>query len=152
MGTLEMNVKIETSELPPYFKYKEFTQYIKYLSKDGKGQWVELSDDELKYRMSGLMGYMYDKEIDNADCDAHNLKIYGADYYEETFSGFDQSVNQILEEPKNEENKVIDIRPPPLKITHEEETFKVELLLNLYIVLSAGSLSIFLFAYSKVFF
>ena len=46
--------------------------------------------------MSGLMGYMYDKEIVNVDWGALNFKTYGADYYEEKFPGFDPSVYQIL--------------------------------------------------------
>ena len=39
--------------------------YIEDLTEDDKGQWIELSDDKLKNQMSGLMDYMYNKEIDN---------------------------------------------------------------------------------------
>ena len=46
--------------------------------------------------MSGLMDYMYDKEIDNVDWDALNFKTYGADYYEEKFPGFDEDAYKIL--------------------------------------------------------
>ena len=76
-----MDVKIETSNLPPDFKYEESTKFIEDLTEDDKGQWVELSDDELKNQMSGLMDYMYDKEIENADWDSLNFKTYGSDYY-----------------------------------------------------------------------
>ena len=94
MGTLGMDVKIETSELPPNFKYEKSTKYIEDLTEDDKGQWVELSDGELKNQMSGLMDYMY-KEIDNVDWDAPKTKIFGADYYEETFPGFSPSTYLI---------------------------------------------------------
>ena len=58
-----MDVKIETSDLPPDFKYKESTNFIEGLIEDDKGQWVELIDDELINQMPVLMGYMCDKEI-----------------------------------------------------------------------------------------
>ena len=76
-----MDVKIEAFELPPNFKYEECTKNIKDLTDDDKGQWVKLSDEELKNQMSGLMGYMYDKEIDSADWEALNFNTNGADYY-----------------------------------------------------------------------
>ena len=68
----------------------EGTGFIEDLTEDDKGQWIELSVDELKNLMSGLMGYMYDKEIDNADWDALNFKTYGAGCYEEKYPGFDE--------------------------------------------------------------
>ena len=34
MGTLGMDVKIETSDLPPDFKYKESTKFIEDLTED----------------------------------------------------------------------------------------------------------------------
>ena len=76
--------------------------------------------------MSGLMGYMYDKESDNVDRGALNFKTYGSDYYEERFPGFDPSVYQILEESTKDESKVIDTRSPPSQITHEETTLKFD--------------------------
>ena len=38
MGSLGMEVKIATSELPPDFKYKESTHFIDDLTEDDKGQ------------------------------------------------------------------------------------------------------------------
>ena len=121
-----MDVKIETSDLPPDFKYKESTKFIEDLTEDDKGQWIELSDDELKNQMSGLMDYMYDKEIDNVDWDSLNFKTYGSDYYEQKFPGFDDDVYRILADSTKDENKVIDTRSPPLKISHEETTLKFD--------------------------
>ena len=72
------------------------------------------------------MDYMYGKEIDNSNWDALYFKTYGADYYEEKFPGFDEHVYKILSGSTKDENKVIDIRPPPLKITHEESTLKFD--------------------------
>ena len=72
------------------------------------------------------MGYMYDKEIDDADWDALNFKTYGADYYEEKFPGFDEDAYKILSDFTKDENKAIDTRPPPLKITHKESTLKFD--------------------------
>ena len=80
----QKNKKNETfiiDNLPPDFKYKESTQFIDDLTDDDEGQWIELSDDELKNQMSGLMDYMYDKEIDNVDWDSLNSNTYGSDYY-----------------------------------------------------------------------
>ena len=47
-GKLRNGSEIETSDLPPGFKYKESTNFIVDLTEDDKGQWIELSDDELK--------------------------------------------------------------------------------------------------------
>ena len=113
MGTLGMEVKTETSNLPPDFKYKESANFVEGLTEDDKGQWIELSDNELKNQMPGLMGYMYDKEIDNADWDTPNSKTYGADYHEEKFPGFDQLVYQVLKESTKDEKKVSIIDPVP---------------------------------------
>ena len=79
-----MDVKTETSELPPNLGIKKVRK-IEDLKEDDKGQWVELTNDELKNQMSGLMGYMRDKEFDIVDWDALNFGNYGADYYKETF-------------------------------------------------------------------
>ena len=126
MGSLGMEVRNETSDLPPDFKYKESKKFIEDLTENDKGQWTELSDDELKNQMSGLMGYMYDKEVDTADWVALDFKTYGFVSYKETFPGFDPSVYQILEDSTKDENKVINTRPPPLIITHEESTLKFD--------------------------
>ena len=83
MGILGIDVEIETSDLPPDFKYKESTKSIEDLAEDDKGQWIELGDDELKNQMSGLMGYLYDKEIGNVDWGALNFTTYVAEYYKE---------------------------------------------------------------------
>ena len=76
--------------------------------------------------MSGLMGYMYDKEIENLDWDDLNFKTYGADYYEEKIPGFDKFFLKILLDSTGDDKKVIDTRPAPLKITHEESTLKFD--------------------------
>ena len=76
--------------------------------------------------MSGLMGYMYDKEIGNVDWDALNFNTYGADYHEEKFPGFDEVDYKILSDSTKDDNKEIDTRPPPLKVTQEEPTLKLD--------------------------
>ena len=53
MGSLGMDMKIETSDLPPDFRYKERTRFIEGLTEDDKGQWIELNDDELKIKCQG---------------------------------------------------------------------------------------------------
>ena len=68
-----MDLDIETSDLPPDFKYKGSIKFIEDLTEDDKGQLIELSDDGLKNLMSGLMDYMCDKEIDNANWDSLNF-------------------------------------------------------------------------------
>ena len=45
--------------------------------------------------MSGLISYVHDKDIGNVDWDAPKTKIFGADYYEETFPGFGPSIYLI---------------------------------------------------------
>ena len=70
-----MDVKKETSNIPPYFKYKESKKYTEDFTENGKWQWVELRDYELKHQMSGLMDYMYEKEIDNLDWGAPNIQV-----------------------------------------------------------------------------
>ena len=67
MGSSGTEVKIRTSALPPDFKYKESAKFTEELTEDKKGQWIEFNGDELKNQMPGLMAYMYDKEIGNAD-------------------------------------------------------------------------------------
>ena len=67
---------------PPH-EHKGSTKFIEDLTEDDKGQWIELNDGELKNQMSGLMDYMYDKEIDNVDWDSLNFITYGSDYYED---------------------------------------------------------------------
>ena len=66
-----MDVITEASDLKPHFKYKESKKFIEDLTEDDKGQWIELNDDELENRMSGLMDYTYDKE--NGALDFKNL-------------------------------------------------------------------------------
>ena len=64
MGSLGMEVEIETSDSPPDFnKYEESTNLIEDLTEDDKGQWIELSDGELENQMSGLMDYIYDRKL-----------------------------------------------------------------------------------------
>ena len=121
-----MDVKIETSDLPPGFKYKESTKFIEDLTEDDKGQWVEMTDDELKNQMSGLMNYMCDKEIENVDWDSFNFKPYDSGYYEEKYPCFDENVYKILAGSTKDENKVVDTRSPPLKFSHEETTLKFD--------------------------
>ena len=72
------------------------------------------------------MDYMYDKEIGNVDWGALNFYTCRAYYYREKFPGFDEDVYKIWADSTEDENKVIDTRPPPLKITHEEPTLKFD--------------------------
>ena len=53
MGSLVIEVKIETSDLPPDLNFKESTKFIGDSTEDDKGQWIELSDDELKIKYQG---------------------------------------------------------------------------------------------------
>ena len=48
MVTLGMEVKNETSDLPLDLKYKESSKYAEDLHEDDKGQWIKLSDNEMK--------------------------------------------------------------------------------------------------------
>ena len=58
--------------------------------------------------------------------DSLNFKTFGSDYYEQKFPGFDEDVYRILADSTKDENKVIDTRSPPLKISHEETTLKFD--------------------------
>ena len=58
-----------------------------------------------------------DEEFDNLDWNSVNYEVYGSDYYQERFPGFADEVYEILAKSTEEENKVIDNRIPPLKIT-----------------------------------
>ena len=69
---------------------------------------------------------MYDKEIGNADWDSLNFKIYGSDYYEEKFPGFDEDLYKTLANSTKDGNEVIDTRSPPLKLSHEDTTLKFD--------------------------
>ena len=66
------------------------------------------------------MDYMY------VDWYSLNFKTYGSDYCEERLPGFDEDVHKILADSTKDENKVIDTRFPPLKISHEETTLKFD--------------------------
>ena len=48
-----MDVKFETSYLPPDFSKKESTKLNEYLTEDDKGQLIELSEDEFKKKCQG---------------------------------------------------------------------------------------------------
>jgi len=52
--------------------------------------------------------------------------VYGADYYEDKFPGFSDEVYEILAKSTEEENKVVDNRIPPLKITEGEFIVKFD--------------------------
>ena len=72
------------------------------------------------------MDYMYEKESGNVDWGALNFKTYGADNYEEKLPGFNEDLYKILAYSTKDENKVIDTRPPPLKINHEVSDLKFD--------------------------
>ena len=89
---------------------------------ENKGEWVELTEEEFRNQLGGLLDYIYDEDIADIDWESLNFKVYDADYYRETFSGFPEEVYEILAESTLEDNKVLDKRQPPLKITHKETT------------------------------
>ena len=67
------------------------------------------------------MDYIYDEDIaDTIDWESLNFKVYDVDYYRDTFPGFDEEVYEILANSTLEDNKVLDERQPPLRITHKE--------------------------------
>ena len=89
---------------------------------ENKGAWIELTDDEFRNQLGGLLDYIYDEEISNLDWESLNFKIYDVDYYRDTFPGFDEEVYEILANSTLEDNKVLDERQPPLRIIHKPTT------------------------------
>ena len=88
-----------------------------------KGEWIELTDEEFKNQLIGLLDYIYDEDIaDTIDWESLNFKVYDTDYYKDTFPGFPEEVYEILAESTLEDNKVVDNRKPPLTITHKHTT------------------------------
>lgn len=85
-----------------------------------KGEWIELSDEEFRNQLTGLLDYIYDEDICDIDWNSLNFKVYDSDYYRDAFPGFDETVYEILANSTLEENKVLDERQPPLKITHKQ--------------------------------
>jgi hypothetical protein len=91
-----------------------------------KGKWREMTIEELKNQMEGLLDYFEDSEYANLDWDDFNFKVYDKDYYQEKYKGFDEKVYEILAESTKEENKVLDKRQPTLEIKHKEVTLKFD--------------------------
>ncbi len=74
-----------------------------------------------------MLDYCADEEyLDNLDWNSVNYQVYGSDYYEEKFPGFSDEVYEILAKSTEEENKVVDNRTPPLKITEGEFTLNFD--------------------------
>jgi alpha-L-fucosidase len=97
----------------------EFIPDLSTLDDHNKGQWVEHGDSDFSRIFEGLLDYCADEEcLDNLDWNTLNYEAYGADYYEEKFPGFDPAVYEIL--AKSTEDKLVDNRIPPLKITHQD--------------------------------
>ena len=113
-----------------YNLIKRDTQYIPDLSSlddDNKGQWVEHKDEDFCKVFDGLLDYCADEEyFDNLDWNSVNYQLYGADYYKEKFPGFSDEVYEILAKSTEPENKLIDNRIPPLKITEGEFTLNFD--------------------------
>ena len=91
-----------------------------------KGAWKEMTIEELKNQMEGLLDYFEDTEYSTIDWNDFNFKVYDKDYYEEKYKGFDPKVYEILAESTKEENKVLDKREPPLEIKHKDVTLKFD--------------------------
>ena len=87
---------------------------------ENKGEWIELTDEEFRNQLGGLLDYIYDEDIADIDWESLNFKVYDSDYYRDTFPGFPEAVYEILANYTLEDNKVLDERPPPLKITDKE--------------------------------
>jgi alpha-L-fucosidase len=91
------------------------------LNDNNKGAWVEHDESNFNKIFEGLLDYCADEECyDNLDWNSVNYTTYGADYYEERFPGFAPEVYEILAKSTEEENKIVDHRVPPLKISNEE--------------------------------
>ena len=113
-----------------YNLIKRDTEYIpaaEELNDANKGHWVEHDDSDFAKVFNGLLDYTNDDdELDNLDWNSVNYEVYGADYYEEKFPGFSDEVYEILAKSTEEENKVVDNRIPPLKITEGEFIVKFD--------------------------
>ena len=95
---------------------------LEQLDDNNKGNWVEHDESQFAKIFDGLLDYTYDEELemDNLDWNSVNYEVYGADYYEEKFPGFAPEIYDLLAESTKEENKLMDNRIPPLKITEGE--------------------------------
>lgn len=113
-----------------YNLIKRDTEYIpdlNTLNDDNKGQWVEHDQSDFSKMFDGLLDYCADEEyLDNLDWNSVNYTLYGADYYRENFPGFSDEVYDILAKSTEPENKLIDNRIPPLKITEGEFTISFD--------------------------
>jgi len=106
-----------------FFNYgKEKVKYINEITDEDKGNWIEMTADELHEQFKSLLQFTEDgvSEIDNVDWDALNYKIYDEDYYRMTTPGLPDEMYKILAESSKHENAVLDERVPPLKITQGE--------------------------------
>jgi len=97
------------------------------LTDTNKGLWVEHDDSDFAKVFNGLLDYTNDdEEFDNLDWNSVNYEVYGPDYYAERFPGFADEVYEILAKSSEEENKIVDNRIPPLKITEGEFIVKFD--------------------------
>lgn len=106
-----------------FFNYgKEKVKYINEITDEDKGNWIEMTADELHEQFKSLLQFTEDgvSEIDNVDWDALNYKIYDEDYYRMTTPGLPDEMYKILAESSKHENLLIDERIPPLKKTDGE--------------------------------
>ena len=96
---------------------------INELTENNMGKWIEHDLTNFNKMFDGLLDYCNDEEeYDNLDWNTVNYEVYGADYYSERFPGFSDDVYEILAKSTKEENKIVDNRIPPLKITEGEVT------------------------------
>ena len=124
MSDLYEKKKEDWKEAEEDLKKEEF--FIYGDDDEKKGKWREMTIEELKNQMEGLLDYFEDTEYANIDWNDFNFKVYDKDFYEEKYKGFDPKVYEILAESTKEENKVLDKRDPPLEIKHKEVTLKFD--------------------------
>ena len=100
-----------------FFKYgEEKVKHIEDMTDDDKGQWINMTAQELHEQFKSLMKYTEDGyEVDNVPWSSLNYETYGADYYAEKFEGFSPEIYEILAESSKAENVVIDNRIPSFK-------------------------------------
>jgi hypothetical protein len=89
---------------------------INELTEEDKGEFVEMSNDDLQKIISGLK---VNEEQELGNYFDFN-KVYDAEYYSSKFPGFDDEVYNILEKETMELNREI---PTPLIKSNDEITF-----------------------------
>lgn len=85
------------------------------ISDKDKGEFIEKTINEIEDQFSGLINLLNEEdEIDNLDHNLVNFKPYSAQYYQEKYPGFPESVYSILENSTEPENKIVDTRQPSM--------------------------------------